>query len=383
MKRLQRPLDTQAVNDADDQFYTNHPELVVDGERKPLDPSDPKQTALRKEWTDLYVDSGGAVDKAAGGKKPGDATLPCQKSWIKFRVLRDETERPISGVTLKITLPDGTEAGYATDANGMIEINNIQPGACDVTSDIKGARLPTTYDFVSTGGSPRGKPETASGTCIAEIEPHKVKTGETLQSLAAANALTWQELAEFNWGTSVAAEVTEYLRGDVGCKLRGGWCAFDSADDPGIVHVPKPWLKSGLATEQTHTIRLKTVPGLSVWIRLDVTPEEAADVGDRFVLTSTDGSYSKEKTVKDDQVPGDAYIDLRYTGLSREKSYTLKVKTSAGASLTLFENAPYDDLAGLSSTAGTESEEEEDSSVSEPAPDESTGEHSESEAQGS
>jgi hypothetical protein len=78
-RTARRPLDRDAVRAADDQFYANHPELVQDDKRIPLDPSDPSQADLRSEWMDLYVANGGEVEgKApAGDKRPDDATEPC------------------------------------------------------------------------------------------------------------------------------------------------------------------------------------------------------------------------------------------------------------------------------------------------------------------
>jgi hypothetical protein len=94
---------------------------------------------------------------------------------------------------------------------------------------------------------------------IAEIEEHKVKTGESIKSLADANGLRWQELAKFNWGTDVPDEINKHLRDEVGCtkKTRDGYnYMFDDLDDPGIMYIPKQWSEDGLQTDKTHTIRV-------------------------------------------------------------------------------------------------------------------------------
>ncbi len=90
------------------------------------------------------------------------------------------------------------------------------------------------------------------------------------------------------------------------------------------------------------------VGGKGLWVRLDIDPAAASSCDDRFILFSTDNSYRSEKTVKDDQVPGDKSVDLHYSELAEDKSYTLHVIASAGATpRPVFENVPYKELAGL------------------------------------
>ena len=97
-------------------------------------------------------------------------------------------------------------------------------------------------------------------TQIIEITVHKVKTGETLAGLAKANGLTWQMLADFNWGTSEPYEINNHLRFSVGCtkktKDRKNY-RFDDSDDPGLIYIPKPLRLTGLSTKRTHLIRVR------------------------------------------------------------------------------------------------------------------------------
>jgi hypothetical protein len=60
------------------------------------------------------------------------AAVATEKAWIKFRVVDDETGEPVAGVTLRIREPGGLERDYTTRADGGIEINEIDPGACDI-----------------------------------------------------------------------------------------------------------------------------------------------------------------------------------------------------------------------------------------------------------
>jgi hypothetical protein len=182
-----------------------------------------------------------------------------------------------------------------------------------------------------------------------------VKKGETLDGLAKGAGMTWKELAKFNWGTDLPGEINQHLRDDVGCTKKtsdGANYVFDDSDDPGIVYIPKPWKQQGLATAKTHVFKAKVIySSCALCVRLDIDPQEAAKNEDKFILSSSDQSYSVTKTVKDDKQEGDQYIDLRYAKLNPDQSYTLKVTMADGSEVTVFEDIPYAELAGLSPKA--------------------------------
>ncbi len=52
--------------------------------------------------------------------------------WIAFQLLDDETEAPVAGAQMRVTLGDGSERTYTTDAEGVIHIEGVPPGACDL-----------------------------------------------------------------------------------------------------------------------------------------------------------------------------------------------------------------------------------------------------------
>jgi hypothetical protein len=251
-------------------------------------------------------------DGAGHSFGPADDEADQKTSWVKFKVVDDATGKPIQGIELEIDLPGGEGADHPTDNGGMVAIDGIAKGRCTVRCSLEGARLTDTLAFVGMGETPinqsenddseaedkhddasdaqgtarsdpngsdtaalpaAGNPEASTedeeesdessgGTWrrIAVIEEYKVKTGDTLKSLAKSCGMTWQELAEFNWGTSDPGGINEHLRDDVGCRKKtadGDNYVFDDSDDPGIVYLPVPLKKDGLATEQTHTIRAK------------------------------------------------------------------------------------------------------------------------------
>ncbi len=217
------------------------------------------------------------------------------KHRIAFRVVTDGTSQAVPGIALRVTLPDGQTETHTTDQDGRVDIDDLEtPGVLSATCEIKGARLPTTYDFVAIGEVPStsGESETPEkptwglaaptapeqhGRIIAEIEEHKVRTGETLESLARQAGLSWQELAMFNWGTCIPKEVNKYLREVVGCTQRtrdGSNYIFSTGDDPGIVYIPRQWRQSGLHTDQEYTLRTRRRGGFELLV---------LDAGDRPV----------------------------------------------------------------------------------------------------
>ena len=86
-------------------------------------------------------------------------------------------------------------------------------------------------------------------------------------------------------------------------------------------------------------------------VRLDIDPNDPDSQDDTFTLFSTDDAktYSKDQTVKDDQVPGDNYTDLKFTGLDTSLSYSLEINLGEDVgSYFLFEDVAYGDLDGQS-----------------------------------
>ena len=94
-----------------------------------------------------------------------------------------------------------------------------------------------------------------------------------------------------------------------------------------------------------------------LWLRIDINPDTAAN--DKFLLTSTDGSFSASRTAADDKIPNNESIDLQFENVDPSLSYTLEVTTEDG-SFKLFENVPYADLASLKGEPAAEEPDEPD-----------------------
>ncbi|MCH7870793.1 MAG: LysM peptidoglycan-binding domain-containing protein [Planctomycetes bacterium] len=267
------------------------------------------------EWRNLGTPRA-VRDDEPDGPPPGPVT---EKSWIKIRVVDDASGEPIPNVTMLVKLPNGQEREFATRADGMIDVQDIDPGTCDVSCSRDDAELEKALDFVAMGETAANPDQEdsgdasqttlPSGTRVLEIEEHRVQTGESLKSVAQAAGLTWQELARFNWGTIVPKEINEHLRDDVGCtkKTQDGFnYVFTSEDEPGIVYVPKPWTLEGMATEQTHIIRVKSAAGLPAASHWEIQLEHDNEIEpcETVTLLSRTGTYRHDIAACDAQLRG-------------------------------------------------------------------------------
>lgn len=76
--------------------------------------------------------------------------------------------------------------------------------------------------------------------------PRRVRDGDDWARIAAQCGMSVNELIEFNFDTTDPYEVNYYLRVNVGCKkpTRDGnnWM-FSSADKPGLIYLPKIWVR--------------------------------------------------------------------------------------------------------------------------------------------
>jgi hypothetical protein len=174
----------------------------------------------------------------------------------------------VPSVRLKVTAPNGDQAIHTTGPSGVVRLDDIDPGSCEVACDLVKPKRETTLNFVRTGevrnappaagGAPAGAPVTG-GLVIAQVESHKVKAGESIDSLARGAGMTWQDLSVFNWGTSVPEEINVHLVKDVGCTkktLDGKNYMFDDSDSPGIMYIPHPFEEAGLSTGQRHVLQV-------------------------------------------------------------------------------------------------------------------------------
>jgi hypothetical protein len=221
---------------------------------------------LRVPLSDLTVPIGSLLSVDAA---PADAApAPAKPTWVELQVLFADSGHPVPGIKLKIKPPGGDADEHTTDSNGLVRVDGIKKaGSCDVTSDIQKVRRDSALVVAGKPpASPIGdKPKRASYQLIT-VNTYKVKTGDTLDTLAKKVGLTEKDLALFNWGTDDPRQLNVHLRWDVGCtKRRGDKYVFDDTDDPGLIILPEP-AELSAATGVRLVVGVEKVPPIRGWI---------------------------------------------------------------------------------------------------------------------
>ena len=71
------------------------------------------------------------------------------------------------------------------------------------------------------------------------VTEYKVRSGDSIKSVAEAHGMTWQDLAVFNWDTDDPDEINWYLENYFICrKKEGANFIFTDEDEPGILYLP-------------------------------------------------------------------------------------------------------------------------------------------------
>jgi len=78
---------------------------------------------------------GGAVAPPEPDEQKKAPPPPAPKGgFIVFKVVDNDTGKPLAGVKLKIKLTNGQVAEFTTDWSGMVDIRGIPSGSCDIQS---------------------------------------------------------------------------------------------------------------------------------------------------------------------------------------------------------------------------------------------------------
>ena len=107
---------------------------------------------------------------------------------------------------------------------------------------------------------------------------------------------------------------------------------------------PSPVAELEPSDEPVENEILKVEKTYSLHVRLEIDPQQATHHDDRFTLIGGDQldspQYRKVATVKDDQVPGDTWVDLIFADLVPDVSYWLEIDPGAeGEPYFVFEDA--------------------------------------------
>ena len=183
----------------------------------------------------------------------------------------NRTDEPLGGVRVRIELPEGGQRTVRTSPTGSIEVHRVGSGTFRIRSDGEGT-LAETWHCAGEGGAriSTGLPiplwhgtvlPQASRCHVASLIAHRVRSDETLETLARQYGVEWNRIARFNWGTDKPEDVNKALAVAVGSTRKtadGRNLMFDDSDAPGIVFIPRP-LDLRLDTGRTHTVRLHGV----------------------------------------------------------------------------------------------------------------------------
>jgi len=107
-----------------------------------------------------------------------------------------------------------------TDGDGRIRVDPV-PGTCSVRCKADGLKYEECAGYTGAGERPPPanppKERRKAPSAVAVVDVHRVKDGETLESVAARAGLTWQKLAKFNFATDDPKKVKAQLVQKVGC----------------------------------------------------------------------------------------------------------------------------------------------------------------------
>ena len=165
-----------------------------------------------------------------------------------------------------VKLPDGSEQKPQTDVAGRVDLSANKEGTAEVGTKVDGVTLDNALVFVKFGAlssqqqkassSPNG--QSGKDKIVVQAVEHRVKTGQTLDSIASQYGLSKDTLTKFNWNTTDPDKIDKRLRLEVGCTKRGSdnHMAFDDTDTPGVIRVPAPLRLRGLVLDKLHIMRV-------------------------------------------------------------------------------------------------------------------------------
>ncbi len=287
-------------------------------------------------------------------------------TWVEVKVVWDDTGEPVANLPVVVEPLGGRWSMLTTRLDGLIRLEPVDQGSCEARCTFRGLTRDECVAYVGMGegdgttrpaadqgqeAAPRARPK-----AIARVETRKVRSGETLESIAREAGLTWQELAFFNWETNVPHEVNEHLAAEVGCTKKTADrenYVFDDSDRPGTLLIPTQWRMPRLATGREHVIRVRAIDRTRGVLELHTgfLAEEAASAGATFILTGAggrEGAVELTRTAKDDSTPEDQLVSLRFAGVPVDAKYTLRVRLTDGSDIELFKDVSFQELHGQS-----------------------------------
>ncbi len=151
-------------------------------------------------WTLAVVDlpqmtvggSQGASQACAGAKSSGgkDPLKDSKKTWVEVELL-DKNKRPVKGLAIEVTLPDGSIEKGTLSEKGSFRKDGIDPGSCRVRFPDLDAR-----EWAKSGSFAEGSAVTLfKGAPKIPAGPYKVTQGDHIASIAAdAGYVSWKTI---------------------------------------------------------------------------------------------------------------------------------------------------------------------------------------------
>lgn len=114
------------------------------------------------------------------------------------------------------------------------------------------------------------------------------------------------------------------------------------AVNPERIEIDGSNLVASVESEVLKTLVLVMLPD---WMTISFIMPSSPDVAfPKYALESTDGAYKKELTAKDDCVPGDKYLQLKFENLLPGKLYKLTRFDDAEISQVIFDKVRYEEV---------------------------------------
>lgn len=202
--------------------------------------------------------------------------LDTRAHWIALHVVDDETARPVADVELVVALPDRSETTATTGADGRVELRSAETGTATVRSGAHGEYHTTCVTFVGTGRAVarpatqepeqpirvRGRPvRRADKHALVDVVEHRVRDGDTWESVAERYQLDPDHLMRFNFDTTDPIRIQVAMSSHIGCWRRDPDThdlVFSDSDEPGVLLIPQDWQRS-VTTGYEHILRVRRV----------------------------------------------------------------------------------------------------------------------------
>lgn len=210
-RRASQPLNSSAVQAADEELYTAHendprPNALFDenGNRKPLSATDPSQADLRSEWMDAYAANGGEIEgqEPDPGQPdppppeqddPADDEEECIEPPADLIVYVEWTPRAAPVEKAIVTIDGPTTAQAQVNNDGIAEFRGIPPGAYSVE-----ARLDSGYPMADAAHAHIGSGEWGYPN---EKDPYPEDTNKcNLFVYDVANGAGYSVPKRYRWG---------------------------------------------------------------------------------------------------------------------------------------------------------------------------------------